>query len=271
MWVEGVGISRPLSIKLRRIPVRDSLRGRASTRCWFAFPSSEQLCTDIQRGQQAHPVPADCGRGCETPQERRPPPPRSALPPGDGGRRRTCRRASNALAAATGSQQLHPAYLSTIESGMPSKRADLLEARSSTCELCSHRYGARRADGERGRCRLSTETLVVMVPLHFRKEAALTGHGGSVVMFFASCSTACLFCPGFEIRHLARGDPSSAEQLVGVMPCLQRLVCHSINPITPTRVVRVGVIAQAIAAARGLHTFRLCTASAATNRERCLA
>ncbi|MBE3063453.1 MAG: radical SAM protein [Spirochaetes bacterium] len=133
-----------------------------------------------------------------------------------------------------------------------SRKADLLEARSSPCELCPHRCGARRLDGERGRCRLGRETLVASASPHFGEEAPLVGHGGSGTIFFASCNMACVFCQNYEISHFARGDALTAEQLAEVMLRLQRLGCHNINLVTPTHVVHAIVRALAIAAPRGL-------------------
>jgi putative pyruvate formate lyase activating enzyme len=151
-----------------------------------------------------------------------------------------------------GSQKLHPVYVSTHFAGMLSQKADLLEARASPCGLCPHRCGAYRLDGERGRCRLGTETLVASASPHFGEEAPLVGKGGSGTIFFASCNMGCVFCQNYEISHFARGDALTAEQLAGVMLRLQRLGCHNINLVTPTHVVHAIVRALAIAAPRGL-------------------
>jgi putative pyruvate formate lyase activating enzyme len=149
-------------------------------------------------------------------------------------------------------QESHPVYLSARYAGELSQKADLLEARSSPCELCQHRCGVHRLDGERGRCRLGTETLVASASPHFGEEAPLVGQGGSGTIFFASCNMACVFCQNYEISHFASGDTLTAEQLAGVMLRLQRLGCHNINLVTPTHVVHAIVRALAIAAPRGL-------------------
>jgi putative pyruvate formate lyase activating enzyme len=146
----------------------------------------------------------------------------------------------------------HPVYVSTSQSGVLSQKADLLEARSSPCELCPHRCGVHRLDGERGRCRLGTETLVASASPHFGEEAPLVGQGGSGTIFFASCNMACVFCQNYEISHFARGEALTAEQLSGLMLRLQQLGCYNINLVTPTHVVHAIVRALAIAAPQGL-------------------
>ena len=151
------------------------------------------------------------------------------------------------------SQESHPVYLSTRFAGELSRKADHLEARSSPCRLCPHECGVHRLDGERGRCRLGTETLVASASPHFGEEAPLVGQGGSGTIFFASCNMACVFCQNYEISHSASGDVLTAEQLAGVMLRLQRLGCHNINLVTPTHVVHAIVRALAIAAPAGLH------------------
>ena len=150
-------------------------------------------------------------------------------------------------------EKSYAAYLATNSAGMLSRKADLLETRSSPCRLCPHRCGVHRRDGERGICRLGAETLVASASPHFGEEAPLVGQGGSGTIFFASCNMACVFCQNYEISHFARGDAVSAEQLSGVMLRLQRLGCHNINLVTPTHVVHAIVRALAIAAKAGLH------------------
>jgi putative pyruvate formate lyase activating enzyme len=135
---------------------------------------------------------------------------------------------------------------------MLAQKADLLEALSSPCRLCPHLCGARRRDGERGRCRLGSEVLVASASPHFGEEAPLVGKGGSGTIFFASCNLACVFCQNYEISHFAGGDALSAEQLSAVMLRLQRLGCHNINLVTPTHVAHAIVRALAFAAERGL-------------------
>jgi len=156
------------------------------------------------------------------------------------------------LATAMERQKPHPVYLSTGRSGTLLEKAELLKARSSPCQLCPHRCGVHRLDGELGKCRLGTETLVASASPHFGEEAPLVGQGGSGTIFFASCNMACVFCQNYEISHFARGDEMTAEQLAGAMLRLQQLGCHNINLVTPTHVVHAIVRALAIAAQRGL-------------------
>lgn len=151
-----------------------------------------------------------------------------------------------------GNEIPYPAYLSADPGGLLSRKADLLEARSSPCLLCPHKCGVHRLEGQRGKCRLGTETLVASASPHFGEEAPLVGERGSGTIFFSSCNLACVFCQNYEISHFRGGDELTAEQLAGVMLRLQRLGCHNINLVTPTHVVHAIVRALAIAAPRGL-------------------
>ena len=142
--------------------------------------------------------------------------------------------------------------LAAMNASLLPEKADLLEARSSPCMLCPHRCGARRGSGERGKCRLGTETLVASAAPHFGEEDPLVGRGGSGTIFFASCNMACVFCQNYDIGSQARGEAMSADQLAGTMLHLQGLGCHNINLVTPTHVVHSIVRALVIAVEEGL-------------------
>jgi putative pyruvate formate lyase activating enzyme len=120
---------------------------------------------------------------------------------------------------------------------MLAQKADLLEALSSPCRLCPHLCGARRRDGERGRCRLGSEVLVASASPHFGEEAPLVGQGGSGTIFFASCNLACVFCQNYEISQLDQGTEVRAIGLAMMMKRLQDLGCHNMNFVTPSHFV----------------------------------
>ncbi len=131
-------------------------------------------------------------------------------------------------------------------------KADELEARSSPCRLCPHRCGARRQDGEHGKCRLGPEALVASAAPHFGEEEPLSGRSGSGTIFFASCNMACVFCQNAEISHGTHGSALAPGELADVMLRLQGLGCHNINLVTPSHVVHAIVRALALAVRGGL-------------------
>ena len=143
-------------------------------------------------------------------------------------------------------------YIAAARSGALERAADLLEERLSPCRLCPHRCGVKRANGEKGKCRLAAEVLVASAGPHFGEEQPLVGSGGSGTIFFSSCNLACVFCQNYEISHFRRGDAVTPQELAGIMRRLQRAGSHNINLVTPTHVVAHVVRAVAAAAAEGL-------------------
>jgi putative pyruvate formate lyase activating enzyme len=146
-----------------------------------------------------------------------------------------------------GQEKSWPIYLRANAAGQLVQKADRLEEGASPCRLCPHRCGVRRREGEKGKCRLGSETLVASASPHYGEEAPLVGQGGSGTIFFASCNMACVFCQNYGISHFASGDALNAEQLAGLMLRLQRRGCHNINLVTPTHVVHA--IARALVTA----------------------
>ncbi len=142
--------------------------------------------------------------------------------------------------------------LAALNAALLAGKAGELEARSSPCRLCPHRCGARRQEGEQGKCRLGFDAIVASASPHFGEEDPLVGRSGSGTIFFASCNMACVFCQNAQISHGVYGETLSPDRLAGVMLRLQGLGCHNINLVTPTHVVHAIVRATAAAVDKGL-------------------
>jgi putative pyruvate formate lyase activating enzyme len=79
-----------------------------------------------------------------------------------------------------------------------------------SCHLCERRCGANRFRGEKGFCRLGSESLVSTFFLHMGEESVLVPSG---TIFFAGCNFGpCVFCQNFDIS----GDPDSGEAVTPV-------------------------------------------------------
>jgi len=68
-----------------------------------------------------------------------------------------------------------------------------LEKEMRACRMCPVACGARRADGERGACRVDDRVVVSSAFLHHGEEDVLVGTGGSGTIFLAGCNLHCVY------------------------------------------------------------------------------
>lgn len=128
-------------------------------------------------------------------------------------------------------------------------RLESLKDLASPCRLCPRECGAKRAEGERGRCGMGYEPAVSSFGPHYGEEPVLVGRGGSGTVFFAGCNLLCLFCQNYDISHLRRGAETTPERLAQVFLLLQENGCENVNLVTPTHFAHAA--AEAIDLARG--------------------
>lgn len=119
-------------------------------------------------------------------------------------------------------------------SGRLSRCADELLQRMRGCDLCPHRCGVNRVEGERGICRSGTMPVVSACSPHFGEEASLVGRKGSGTIFFTNCNLGCIFCQNYDISQMGRGEEVPYRELAGMMISLQDRGCHNINLVSPT-------------------------------------
>ncbi|TVS14216.1 MAG: radical SAM protein [Wenzhouxiangella sp.] len=154
--------------------------------------------------------------------------------------------------ARASSQDFQPAYLRLAEAGLLDERIEAIAAQYDRCELCPHRCGVNRNDGETGLCGASARVQVYSHAPHFGEEIPLVGRRGSGAIFFSHCNLRCVFCQNWPVAHEGRGRGATDRQLADRMIDLQRRGCHNINLVTPTHVLPSIVRALAIAVRRGL-------------------
>jgi putative pyruvate formate lyase activating enzyme len=133
--------------------------------------------------------------------------------------------------------------------------ADELTERLKACDICPHRCGINRLQGDIGRCGIGAQCRVASWCDHHGEEPAISGTQGSGTIFAAECNLKCVYCQNYQISQGAIGkyDVYSAQQLADIMLQLQARGCHNINLVSPTHVMPQFVSALALAVRDGLN------------------
>jgi putative pyruvate formate lyase activating enzyme len=128
-----------------------------------------------------------------------------------------------------------PSYLSISPQEWRRRIDEAWELMASPCRVCPRGCKVdRRADDQRGFCRIGARAVISSFAPHFGEEPPLVGSGGSGTIFFTSCNLACVYCQNWEISQARWGRPVTDEQLAGAMLKLQNLGCHNVNFVSPT-------------------------------------
>jgi putative pyruvate formate lyase activating enzyme len=107
----------------------------------------------------------------------------------------------------------------------------------SSCEVCPHKCGVNRLEGERGFCRSGEVVIVSSYNTHFGEESPLVGNFGSGTIFFTNCNLKCVYCQNYPISQLGNGNKVTLQELAKIMLALQKRKCHNINLVTPSHFV----------------------------------
>ena len=152
---------------------------------------------------------------------------------------------------------LSPSYIETYKSGELKYRAEKLQERLRTCDICPHRCGVNRLEGQKGFCRSAYLPVVSSFCAHHGEEPPLSGTNGSGTIFFGNCNMRCVYCQNFQISQdpeNQEGNEITIDALAGKMLYLQdELRCHNINLVTPTHFVPQILEALLKAITGGLH------------------
>jgi putative pyruvate formate lyase activating enzyme len=131
-----------------------------------------------------------------------------------------------------------PSYLAIYESGQLAERVETAWAMLAHCELCPHRCGVNRLEGDpgvsRGICRMGRLPKLSSWNLHPWEEPPISGTRGSGTIFFSGCTGRCRFCQNYPISQFRYGAVVSIERLAEMMLELQHKGAHNINFVTPT-------------------------------------
>ena len=125
-------------------------------------------------------------------------------------------------------------YVDLHTSGELLQRVRQAYSRLRRCDLCPHRCGADRMQGDLGRCRSGFGLRIASANLHRGEEPPISGTRGSGTIFFSGCTLRCRFCQNFPISQFGNGENISTAGLASRFISLQRRGAHNINLVTPT-------------------------------------
>jgi putative pyruvate formate lyase activating enzyme len=118
-------------------------------------------------------------------------------------------------------------------SGELERRAERLEARLASCDICPRECHVDRLKDKRGWCHSGRLPIVSSVCAHHGEEPAISGSRGSGTIFFGNCNMRCVYCQNHQISQHPRGQKGKemdCRTLAERMLYLQdELGCHNIN------------------------------------------
>jgi len=148
-------------------------------------------------------------------------------------------------------------YIALYRSGELKLRAERLEARLASCDICPGECHANRLENKRGFCHSGYLPIVSAVCAHHGEEPAISGSKGSGTVFFGNCNMRCVYCQNYQISQDSKKQKSREmdfRKLAENMLCLQdELGCHNVNFVSPSHFVPQLVRAVLEAVPLGLH------------------
>jgi len=147
---------------------------------------------------------------------------------------------------------MEPVYINLYRSGELKHRAERLESRLASCDICPRECHVNRLENERGYCHSGYLPVVSTVCAHHGEEPAVSGSRGSGTIFFGNCNMRCVYCQNYQISQDWRRQKSKEmdfRKLAEGMLCLQNeLGCHNINFVSPSHFVPqlVRVVLEAV-------------------------
>jgi putative pyruvate formate lyase activating enzyme len=152
---------------------------------------------------------------------------------------------------------MQPRYLALYRSGELERRAQALEARLASCDICPRDCGVNRLQGELGYCHSGSLPIVSSVCAHHGEEPALSGARGSGTVFFGNCNMRCVYCQNYQIsqdwRRQKRNETDSHALAEKMLYLQDKLGCHNINFVSPSHFVPQLLRAVVEAVPMGLH------------------
>jgi putative pyruvate formate lyase activating enzyme len=136
---------------------------------------------------------------------------------------------------------MKPGYVTLYHSGELERRAQALETRLASCDICPRECRVNRLKNEPGYCHSRCLPIVSAVCAHQGEEPAISGTRGSGTVFFGNCNMRCVYCQNYQISQnwkKQRSNEMDCHTLAEKMLYLQDgLGCHNINFVSPSHFV----------------------------------
>jgi putative pyruvate formate lyase activating enzyme len=136
---------------------------------------------------------------------------------------------------------MEPGYVALYHSGELGRRAQALEARLTSCDVCPRECRVNRLQDEVGYCHSGHLPIVSAVCAHHGEEPAISGTRGSGTVFFGNCNMRCIYCQNHQISQNWKKEKSremDCRTLAEKMLYLQdEFGCHNINFVSPSHFV----------------------------------
>ncbi len=121
------------------------------------------------------------------------------------------------------------------------RRAQALEARLASCDICPRDCLVNRLRNELGYCHSGRLPIVSAVCAHHGEEPSISGMRGSGTVFFGNCNMRCVYCQNYQISQnwsKQKSKETECRTLAEEMLHLQdELGCHNINFVSPSHFV----------------------------------
>ncbi len=134
-----------------------------------------------------------------------------------------------------------PGYIALYRSGELERRAEALEARLSSCDICPRECRVNRLEGGKGFCHSGRLPVVSTTCAHHGEEPVISGSKGSGTIFFGNCNMRCVYCQNYQISQdwtRQQSKEMDYHTLAERMLYLQNeLECHNINFVSPAHFV----------------------------------
>lgn len=136
---------------------------------------------------------------------------------------------------------MQPRYLALYRSGELKRRAERLEARLASCDICPRECLVNRLENERGFCHSGYLPVVSTICAHHGEEPAISGGRGSGTVFFGNCNMRCVYCQNYQIsqdwRRQKANEMDFRKLAEGMLYLQNELDCHNINFVSPSHFV----------------------------------
>jgi len=136
---------------------------------------------------------------------------------------------------------IEPGYFALYRSGELERRAQALEARLASCDICPRECHVNRLGDVPGFCHSGRVPIIAAACAHAGEEPAISGSRGSGTVFFGNCNMRCVYCQNYQISQNWERQASKetdCHTLAESMIYLQNtLGCHNINFVSPSHFV----------------------------------